>query len=93
MLSGEGEERRCKVGGEWRTTWRDHRSLPGTRWRSKVRNGPTEQLTSELNDSVIRMSKESQGRAEDKGIEMLKHLIYKGSQNKTAVVDATLNRQ
>lgn len=51
--------------------------------RGHVRNGWTEQPTSELSDSMIRMSQEGQDRAEDNGTEMSKHLIEKGTQNKT----------
>lgn len=50
----------------WNPTW----GLKG--WGDNIRNSWTEELTSELNDSMIRMSRKGQGTAQDKGIEMLK---------------------
>lgn len=66
----------------WRDRWNPTWGLKC--WGNNVRSSWTEELTFELNDSMIRMSRKGQGTAQDKGIEMLKHSIYKGTQNQTA---------
>lgn len=43
-----------------------------------MKNNCAEVLTSDLNDSMIRITRKVEDTAYGQGIEMLKHLIYQG---------------